>query len=45
MKLIQATLAMLILAAPAWAQEAANTSVATGAEQATKIRKCCQTGA
>ena len=38
MKLIQAALTMLVLCAPAWAQEAANTSIATGAEQATKVR-------
>lgn len=38
MKLIQAALAMLILSAPALAQEAANTSIATGAEQAIKVR-------
>ena len=38
MKLIHALMTSLVLTAPAWAQEAANTSIATGAEQATKVR-------
>ncbi len=38
MKIITTVLAMLIISASALAQEAANTSVATGAEQATKVR-------
>jgi enterochelin esterase-like enzyme len=38
MKLTHTLVAMLFITAPAWAQEAASTSIATGAEQSTKVR-------